>query len=133
MAEVKNPISDLDETTSLPSGDTHLGARIVGELELLRRKVELLERLSSGPPMGIIRLSETINLPVHKVRYTLHLLEREGVIQPSADGAVVTDIAAAYWARLEHALDRMSEQVQYLKQRVVEHRSRPPTLRRKGY
>lgn len=132
MAEVKPPMPSLDEPTDNSGGGTHLGDRIANELELLRRKVELLERLSTGPPMGIIRLSETVNLPVHKVRYTLHLLEREGVVQPSADGAVVTDAAATYWLRLEHALDRMTEQIQFLKQRVVDHKNHPPA-RRKGY
>ncbi len=132
MAEVKPPMANLEEPVRPLTGGTRLGERIAGELELLRRKVELLERLSNGPPMGIIRLSETINLPVHKVRYTLHLLEREGVVQPSADGAVVTDLAATYWIRLEHALDRMTEQIQFLKQRVAEHHAHPPT-RRKGY
>jgi len=132
MVDVKPPVNSLEEPMRPLSGGTHLGDRIANELDLLRRKVELLERLSNGPPMGIIRLSETVNLPVHKVRYTLHLLEREGVIQPSADGAVVTDLAATYWIRLEHALDRMSEQITFLKQRVAEHRSHPPA-RRKGY
>lgn len=132
MAEVKPPVEAPDESMRPLSGGTRLGERIAGELELLRRKVELLERLSNGPPMGIIRLSETINLPVHKVRYTLHLLEREGVVQPSADGAVVTDLAATYWVRLDHALDRMAEQIQFLKQRVAEHHKNPPP-RRKGY
>ena len=132
MAEVKLPVANLDEPVRSLSGGTRLGERITAELELLRRKVDLLERLSSGPPIGIIRLSETINLPVHKVRYTLHLLEREGVVQPSADGAVVTDLAATYWIRLEHALDRMSEHINYLRERVAEHHAKPPT-RRKGY
>ena len=132
MVEVKPPTPGLEEPPRSLAGGTHLGDRIAGELELLRRKVELLEKLTNGPPLGIIRLSESVNLPVHKVRYTLHLLEREGVIQPSADGAVVTDQVAVYWVRLEHALDRMTEQIQFLKQRVAEHRAHPPA-RRKGY
>ena len=132
MAEPKPSPESNDDPVHDFSGSTHLGDRIASELELLRRKVELLERLSNGPPIGIIRLSETVNLPVHKVRYTLHLLEREGVIQPSADGAVVTDLAATYWVRLEHALERMTEQIEFLRQRVADHRNHAPA-RRKGY
>lgn len=133
MAGSRASITRPDETEFVSqTRGTRLSMRITGELELMRRKVELLERLSSGPPMGIIRLSEVVQLPVHKVRYTLHLLERDGVVQPSADGAVVTDLAANYWARLSVALDKMTEQIAYLKERVAEHRVSPPA-RRKGY
>ena len=114
------------------AGDaTHLVDRIASELDLLARNVDILERLSGNPPMGIIRLSEALHLPIHKVRYSLHLLEREGVIQPSADGAVVTDKAREFWGTLDRALDRMSEVIRHLKERAAESQARPPG--RKGY
>ena len=100
--------------------------RIASELELLSRNVDILERLAGKPPMGIIRLSEMLKLPIHKVRYSLHLLEREGVIQPSADGAVVTDRTREYWESLDQSLDRMGTLLQHLRERTAEHRSRPP-------
>ncbi len=109
----------------------HLVDRIASELDLLARNVDIMERLSSSPPMGIIRLSEALHLPIHKVRYSLHLLEREGVIQPSADGAVVTDRAREFWATLDHSLDRMAEVIQHLKARAAEYENRPAS--RKGY
>ena len=59
---------------------TQLVDRIASELDLLSRNVEILERLGDKNPLGIIRLSEALRLPIHKVRYSLHLLEREGVI-----------------------------------------------------
>jgi predicted transcriptional regulator len=105
--------------------------RIASELDLLARNVDILERLSGKPPMGIIRLSEALKLPIHKVRYSLHLLEREGVIQPSADGAVVTDQAREFWASLDQSLDRMSTVIQHLKERAAEYQNR--TGARKGY
>ena len=106
--------------------------RIEEELDLLARNVDIVEKLSKSPPTGIIRLSEALRLPIHKTRYSLHLLEREGVIQPSADGAVVTDKARDFWANLDKSLDRMSVLVQHLKERVAEHDARPPPGR-KGY
>jgi len=107
-----------------PAEGTHLVDRISSELELLARNVEVLERLAGKPPMGIIRLSENLKLPIHKVRYSLHLLEREGVIQPSADGAVVTDRSREYWETLDRSLDRMNELIQQLKERTAAHRAR---------
>jgi predicted transcriptional regulator len=106
--------------------------RIAEELELLSRNVEIVERLSKSPPTGIIRLSEALHLPIHKTRYSLHLLEREGVIQPSADGAVVTDKAGEFWANLDRSLERMAGVVAHLKERAREHQVRSPPGR-KGY
>jgi predicted transcriptional regulator len=106
--------------------------RIEEELELLSRNVDLVERLSKSPPTGIIRLSEALHLPIHKTRYSLHLLEREGVIQPSADGAVVTDRAREFWANLDKSLARMAVVIEHLKSRAAEHQARPPSGR-KGY
>jgi predicted transcriptional regulator len=116
-----------------PGADgTQLVDRIEEELDLLARNVEIVEKLSKSPPTGIIRLSEALRLPIHKTRYSLHLLEREGVIQPSADGAVVTDKAREFWTNLDKSLDRMTELVRQLKERVAEHEARPSPAR-KGY
>ena len=106
--------------------------RIEEELELLARNVEILEKLSKSPPIGIIRLSEALQLPIHKTRYSLHLLERDGVIQPSADGAVVTDKAVEFWTNLNASLDRVSALIQRLKGRAAEHAGHGPAGR-KGY
>jgi len=110
----------------------HLADRIKEELDLLARNVDILEKLAKSPPIGIIRLSEALELPIHKTRYSLHLLEREGVIQPSADGAVVTDRAAEFWSSLNRSLDRMTELIEHLRSRAAEHQGRPPSGR-KGY
>ncbi len=97
-----------------------------------RATSSIVEKLSKSPPTGIIRLSEALRLPIHKTRYSLHLLEREGVIQPSADGAVVTEKAREFWTNLDKSLDRMTVLVRQLKERVAEHDARPPPGR-KGY
>ncbi|MGD0250539.1 MAG: hypothetical protein ABSB97_06610 [Thermoplasmata archaeon] len=115
-----------------PSETAQLVTRIEEELDLLARNVDILEKLTKSPPTGIIRLSEALHLPIHKTRYSLHLLEREGVIQPSSDGAVVTDKAQEFWASLNESLDRMAAVVQHLKTRAAEHESRAPSGR-KGY
>ncbi len=130
MADPANEPSIERETAS--ESPAHLVDRIEEELELLARNVDILEKLSKSPPTGIIRLSEALGLPIHKTRYSLHLLEREGVIQPSADGAVVTDRSREFWTSLNRALDRMTELIQHLRSRASEHESRPPPGR-KGY
>jgi predicted transcriptional regulator len=125
---------NAEPTESEPGGGSpaHLAERIEGELELLARNVDILEKLAKSPPIGIIRLSEALGLPIHKTRYSLHLLEREGVVQPSADGAVVTDRSREFWSSLNRSLDRMTELIEHLRTRAAEHQSRPPAGR-KGY
>ncbi len=126
------PTGRADEVEIGPPAEaTSLVDRIVSELDLLARNVEVLERLSGSTPMGIIRLSEALNLPIHKVRYSLHLLEREGVIQPSADGAVVTEKTREFWNSLDESLDRMATLVQQLRNRAQEVKNRAAS--RKGY
>lgn len=116
----------------IPSPDgASLGERIASELELLARNVDVLQRLSGKAPIGIIRLSEALNLPIHKVRYSLHLLEREGVVQPSADGAVVTDHTVEYWEALHLSLERMTTLIQRLKEQTDKQRALASN--RKGY
>ncbi|MGP8077183.1 MAG: hypothetical protein ACLQD8_08845 [Thermoplasmata archaeon] len=133
MPPGKEPFSAPAEEPAVPAeGPAQLIARIEGELELLARNVEILERLAKSPPIGIIRLSEALHLPIHKTRYSLHLLEREGVIQPSADGAVVTDRAREFWTVMNRSLDRMESLIGQLKARAAEHAERPPSGR-KGY
>src|SRR5271170_8165860 len=128
---VEKPRPMLPPEDDVPSDAAKLADRISSELELLSRNVDILEQLSGRTPKGIIRLSEALRLPIHKVRYSLHLLEREGVIQPSADGAVVTDKAKEFWATLDKSLDQMSGLIAHLKERAAETKGRAPG--RKGY
>lgn len=132
MPGAKEVVPTPPEEAAATEEPAQLVARIEGELELLARNVEILERLAKSPPIGIIRLSEAMRLPIHKTRYSLHLLEREGVIQPSADGAVVTDRAGEYWTVLNRSLDRMENLIRLLRSRAAEHAERPPPGR-KGY
>jgi predicted transcriptional regulator len=132
MPAVKGGIREPEPEDLESEVPVHLVARIEEELNLLARNVDILEKLGKSPPIGIIRLSEALHLPIHKTRYSLHLLEREGVIQPSADGAVITDKSKEFWANLNQSLDRMTAVIQHLKSRAVEHESRTSSSR-KGY
>jgi predicted transcriptional regulator len=129
---VEKPRSSPPVEEEVPMDGAKLADRISAELELLSRNVDILEQLSGRTPKGIIRLSEALHLPIHKVRYSLHLLEREGVIQPSADGAVVTDAARQFWESIDKSLDEMSRRIDHLKDRAAAHRP-PAAPGRKGY
>ncbi|MDD2778594.1 MAG: hypothetical protein PHS47_02900 [Methanocellales archaeon] len=60
------------------------------ELELLERNLVVLKTVIKEEPIGILKLAEETSLPKHKVRYSLRLLEHEGLVEPSLHGAITT-------------------------------------------
>ena len=63
---------------------------IEAELDILKRHIHVLKTLQENQPMGIIKLSEITNYPQHMVRYSLRILEQDGLVEPSPQGAVTT-------------------------------------------
>ncbi len=92
-----------------------LTSRIEAEVKLLGRHVQMLKAISENEPIGIIRLSEMMNVPQHKVRYSLRILEQEGLIKPSPEGAVTTEKLESFLDYLKGVLDTMSGTVQDLR------------------
>src|SRR5438445_1649583 len=92
-----------------------LTSKIEVEVKLLERHVQMLQGRNENQPIGIIRLSEMLNVPQHKVRYSLRILEQEGLIKPSPEGAVTTDRLEEFLDYLKSVLDMMSSTVQELR------------------
>jgi predicted transcriptional regulator len=88
--------------------------RVRQDLDLLRRHVSLLQTVEEHQPIGIIRLSELLGYPQHKVRYTLRVLEQEGLIKPSQEGARTTAKASGFRQRLKSLLGDMRQTVDTL-------------------
>lgn len=61
------------------------------EMDILKRHIHVLKTLQDHQPMGIIKLAELTHYPQHMVRYSLRILEQDGLIEPSPQGAVTTD------------------------------------------
>ena len=89
--------------------------KLVDELELLERHILMLKITKENQPVGIIRLSEILDIPKHKVRYSLRLLEKEGLISPSTEGARVTERYDDYMKDVESKLDDIVTMVKRLK------------------
>lgn len=104
-----------DRAQELESG---LTGKMELELELLQRHVEILKAVKDHEPIGIIRLSEITGHPQHKVRYSLRILEQEGLIEPSAQGAITTSRIAEFIPHLKAILNGMQETVAELKKAV---------------
>jgi len=93
-----------------------LTSKIESEVELLERHVAMLKAIIENQPIGIIRLSELLGVPQHKVRYSLRILEQEGLIKPSPDGAVTAEKLQEFMDFLKTVLDSMTQTVQRLRQ-----------------
>ena len=101
-------------------GHSVLTSKLEAEVELLERHVMMLDAIKRHEPIGIIRLSELLDIPQHKVRYSLRILEQEGLINPSPEGAVTTERLDEFYERVVEILDRMEVTVGKLKGELEE-------------
>lgn len=96
MADEKEPIGSISE-----------------EFALLERHIMILKTVKFNQPIGLIKLSAMTGIPKHKVRYSLKLLEKEGIIKATQDGAMVTE-------KYDEFLKNISEYVKGLYSKVEE-------------
>jgi predicted transcriptional regulator len=82
-------------------------AKLKSEIELVSRHLEVIRAVVENQPIGIMKLSEVLDLPYHRVRYSLRILEQEGYIRASPAGAVATALAADLLSGLEGEIDEL--------------------------
>lgn len=104
--------------TKASSSTSTISSRIEYELELLKRHVEMLKVIIENQPIGIIKLSYLSKFPQHKVRYSLRILEQEGLIEPSPDGAVTTKKCKSFLPKLHDLLTDMEKTIQGLRKSI---------------
>jgi len=75
------------------------------EIELLSRHIVIARAVVDNQPIGIMKLAELLNLPSHRIRYSLHVLEQLGYIKASPDGAVATAKTTRLLSRLDSDLN----------------------------
>ena len=88
------------------------------ELDLLIRHIDVLRTVRDHGPIGIIRLSQITGQPQHVIRYSLRTLEHDGIIKPSAQGAIITDKITETLGMLESTLDDMITTMSDLKKKL---------------
>ena len=88
------------------------------ELDLLIRHIDVLKTVRDHGPIGIIRLSQLTGQPQHVIRYSLRTLENDGVIRPSAQGAIVTDKIHESLGTLQSTLDDMITTMSDIKKKL---------------
>lgn len=90
--------------------------RLENQVEKEQRDVRILRAVIEGGPIGIVRLSQETDLPEHKVRYSLRMLEEDGLIEPTPDGAVAVEGIAADVEEINAGIDRLVARLEGLKE-----------------
>ena len=88
------------------------------ELDILCRHVNVLKTVKDHGPIGIIRLSQMTGQPQHMIRYSLRTLEKDGLITPSRQGAMVTDRIHETLGTLESTFEDFTTTMQDLKKKL---------------
>jgi predicted transcriptional regulator len=92
-----------------------LTEKVSGELEMLERHLLILKQVVENEPIGILKLAEETDIPSHKVRYSLRVLEQEGLIKASAPGAVTTEDTEPFLDGLDAMIENLARRAGDLK------------------
>ncbi len=79
----------------------------------------MLKIVKEHQPVGLTRLSEMLDTPKHKVRYSLRLLEKEQLIAATPEGAIVTDRYDSFMASLDDQFVELISYIGDVKSRVL--------------
>lgn len=81
--------------------------KIKEDIELVGRHLEVLSIVAQHQPIGIIKLSEVMNVPQHRIRYSLRVMEGLGYIRASPTGAVTTEKADELFTSLDTDIEEI--------------------------
>jgi len=93
--------------------------KLYGELELLSRHIKVLEIVKEKQPIGIVRIANEMGLGEHEVRHSLSVLEAEGLIKPTPNGAVIRGNIRDDVLKIVEVLDEISQSTRVLKRELL--------------
>jgi predicted transcriptional regulator len=88
--------------------------RLSDQVEKESRDLAILSAVIDDGPIGIVRLAEETGVPEHKVRYSLRMLENDGLVEPTPQGAVPADDIADRVASINGGIDRLVARLEEL-------------------
>ena len=87
-------------------------------LELLERHISTIRTVKENQPIGLIRLSEMTGIPKHKVRYSLKIMEQQGIIIATPEGAVVSDKYDEFMSHMAGSIEELASRVLALRDKI---------------
>jgi predicted transcriptional regulator len=90
--------------------------RLTKQVEKEERDLEILRTVIESGPIGIVRIAEETGIPEHKVRYSLRMLENDGLVEPTPNGAIPDDGLGDHVAQMNKGIDELVARLEDLKQ-----------------
>ncbi len=88
--------------------------RLADQLEKESRDLQVLAAVIEHQPIGIVRLSKQTGIPEHKVRYSLRMLENDGLVEATQQGAVPGEDIEGRVEELNEGIDSLVERLEAL-------------------
>ena len=96
-----------------------LTERIYTELSLLSRHIKVLEIVKEYQPIGIVRISNMLDIGEHEVRHSLGVLEDAGLIKPTPNGAIIRGNIKDEVIQSAEILEELSQTAKMLKKEIL--------------
>ena len=87
------------------------------DIQLMDRHIGVMKAVMEHEPIGIVKLSLLMDLPYHRIRYSLRVLEQMGYIQASPAGAVTTAGARKLLGNIDSDVDELVSLLRALKEK----------------
>ncbi|RXK49970.1 winged helix-turn-helix transcriptional regulator [Halorientalis pallida] len=86
--------------------------RLRNQVEKERRDLTILQAVIADGPLGIVKLSDRTDVPEHKVRYSLRMLENDGFVEPTPEGAVPADDVTERLERVNEGIEELTARLE---------------------
>lgn len=90
--------------------------RLARQLGKEERDLRVLEAVIEHQPIGITRVAEEAGIDEHKARYSLRMLEDDGLVEPTQNGAVAAEGLETRVTDINEGLDHLIERMESLKE-----------------
>ena len=94
--------------------------RLTDQIAKESRDLRVLTAVVENHPIGIVRISKETGLPEHKVRYSLRMLEGDGLVEATQQGAVPADDVGERVDEMNAGLTALVERLEALSERAPE-------------
>lgn len=85
--------------------------RLARQLRKEERDLRVLAAVLEHHPIGISRVARETGIDEHKARYSLRMLENDGLVEPTDNGAVPADDIADRVAAINAGLDALADRI----------------------
>lgn len=92
--------------------------RLSEQVDKEGRDLQVLSTVIERGPIGIVRIAEATGIDEHKVRYSLRMLENDGLVEPTPDGAVPADDIESSVAGMNEGIDHLVERLETVREQA---------------